>query len=227
MYSTYWDYLMSGAGSPGPQTLGQLGVNNGLNAFAGFGNQLQGAMGGMFATNALNSQNVQNLRNAQAQTAQGYYNAAGNTNAAISNSNALIEQARQQAAAQQQQWQSQLQQAQLRADADKEIARMQAEAARASADAQRGTLLDLERLKQEGNVNRISGMMPLFQSVLGALGGGGAGGLGNVSTNYGAGVQFQPSTQPSNAQAYRPMQRPGQGGLLGFLNQYVPQRGAM
>lgn len=226
--SSLWDYLAYM--DPGPQSIGDWGINNALGAFQNYGNQLNGAMNGVFATNALNSQNVQNLQNAQAQTAQGFYNAAGNTNSAISGGNALMEQARQQAASAQavaqQQYQSQLQQAQLRAEADKEIARMQAEAAASQSNNQRNTLLDLERLKQEGTVNRIGGLMPLLNGVLGGIGGGG--GLGGITTNYGAGTQFTPSTQPSNAQAYRPraiappVPQWHNGGLLGQMQQ--PQR---
>lgn len=223
--STIWDYLASL--DPGSQSLGSWNVNNTLNAYQNYGNQLQGAMGGIFATNALNSNNIQNLRNAQAQTAQGFYNAAGTTNAAQSQSNALMEQARQQAAAQQLQAQLQaqalIQQAQLEAEAQKEVARLNAEAQRAAIEGNRNTLLDLERMRQEGNINRINGLLPMLSGIMGGMGG--MGGLGGVNTNYGAGVQFQPTTQPSNAQAYRPQPtRYGQGGLLGALQRQPMQR---
>lgn len=198
-----------------PQGMDEFGLNSLTQGWNAFPSLMAGTNDDIFRTNMLNSMNAQNLNNAQAATAQGFYNAAGNTNSAISTSNAAIEAAKQQAAAQQavaqQNAQAQIAAAQASADAAREVARLQSDSA-----------LEQERLRQSTAAGKTQALGPLLTAMLGVFGRGNVGGSGatggGVQTDYGAGVNLGGSAaQPTNAQQFRGTLSMGQG-------QMVPQQ---
>lgn len=67
-------------------------------------------------------------------------------------------------------------------------------AALSSQNYQAGMPLEIERLRQQGQNQRLQSMAPLLAGI---FGGGGGSSPRDITTNYGAGVSYGPATKPA------------------------------